>query len=113
MKKRFRVKSNQDFQKIITKKKRVTGRNFVIYYDESKMVTNARVGVSVGKKVSGAVGRNKIKRQVRMMVDEIVDFSKPLDIIIIVKAAYLNNDFASNKKELAELYKQIIKRSGK
>ncbi len=101
MKKRFRVKSNQDFQKIIGKRQQVSNKSFVIYYDSSSMVTNARVGISVGKKLGNAVERNKIKRQVRMMVDEVVDFSIPVDMIIIVKRSYLNSSYQDNEKELS------------
>lgn len=107
MKKRFRVKSNEEFQAIITKGKRLAGKGFVIYYAKSAMVTNDRVGISVGKKIGCAVERNKIKRQVRMMVDELVDFHKGIDTVVIVRSSYLDRDFETNKKELSKMYESV------
>lgn len=39
----------------------------------------------VGKKLGNAVVRNKIKRQVRSMVDDCFDFNEAFDTIIIVR----------------------------
>lgn len=104
MKKRFRVKRNEEFQNIIKKGHRVVSRTFIVYYDRATMLLNDRVGISVGKKMGTAVERNRIKRQVRMMVDEIHSFDKGIDSIVIVRNHYLESSFEDNKKELLRLY---------
>jgi len=70
-----------------------------LYY-APKRETVSRVGISVGKKLGGAVSRNLVKRQVRMMVQELTDFNENFDCIILIRSAYLKQSFEQNKKEL-------------
>ena len=107
MKKRFRVKRNEEFQDIIQKGKSLASRAYVVYYYDSMSVTNDRVGISVGKKLGNAVERNKIKRQVRSMVMDITDFSRGKDTIIIVRKGYCGRSYEDNKKELLKLYEKV------
>ena len=68
---------------------------------EKRKEEHARVGISVGKKLGNAVCRNKVKRQVRSMVDHLFNFEEEYDLIIIVRPRYHLQDFAQNEKELA------------
>ena len=72
-----------------------------------KKEEHARVGISVGKKLGKAVQRNKIKRQVRMMVQEIYDFSENFDTIILVRVKYKEESYLNNKKLLERLVKKV------
>ena len=107
MKKRFKIKRKEEFQKIIKARKRLVGKGFIVYYSQPLNVSNDRVGISVSKKLGNAVVRNRIKRQVRMMVGEITDFHNGLDVIIIVRNDYLTRSFDENKKELLKLYESV------
>lgn len=111
MKKEYRIKKNEEFQSIILKKQIVSNRCFVIYY--RKNVTHLRVGISVSKKLGHAVVRNKIKRQVRMMVHDVFDEKQKMDLIIIVKFGFLKNTYEENKKEIKYLYDKITRRMDK
>ena len=62
------------------------------------------------KKLGKAVIRNKIKRQVRMIVQQTINFNDNYDYIVIVRNKYLDLDFISNLNELKYLYKKILKR---
>ena len=64
MKKEFRVKRNEDFSKIIARKKSFANSCFIIYKDENQM-GHGRVGISVSKKLGNAVTRNRVKRLLR------------------------------------------------
>lgn len=108
MKKEYRIKKNQDFQRIIKNKQSVSNRCFVVYYLTNE--SHLRVGLSVSKKMGHAVVRNKVKRQVRMMVQEVFDESKKMDYIIIVRNNYLKNSYEDNLRELKYLYNKINKR---
>lgn len=112
MKKEYRVKKNEDFSLIIKEKQSLANRSFIIYYRKNDY-QHARVGISVSKKLGKAVVRNKIKRQVRMMVQQTIDFEKSYDYIVIIRNKYLKLDFNSNLNELQYLYKKILKRMEK
>ena len=75
MKKKYRVCKNHEFSAIMKEKQFYACPAFVIYV-KPRALDHARVGISVGKKLGNAVQRNRVKRQVRMMVDEIYDFNE-------------------------------------
>ena len=79
---------------------------FYIYKDENQM-GHGRVGISVSKKLGNAVTRNKIKRQLRMMIQECFHFDEEVDYIVIVRKRFLDNTYIENKKELEYLYKKV------
>ena len=112
MKKEYRVKKNEDFSHIIKHKQSLANRSFIIYYVKNDL-NHARIGISVSKKLGKAVIRNKIKRQVRMIVQQTINFNDNYDYIVIVRNKYLDLDFISNLNELKYLYKKILKRMEK
>ena len=63
-------------------------------------------GLSVGKKIGNAVTRNKVKRQIRSMIDQIY-FKNNFNCIIIVKKSYLNHTFNENSKCFKEAMEQL------
>lgn len=109
MEKKYRVKKNEDFSRIIKRKQSLANRSFIVYYLKNDL-DHARIGISVSKKLGKAIVRNKIKRQVRMIVREAIDLNSNYDYIVIVRNKYLDLDFNSNLKELKYLYKKILKR---
>ena len=109
MKKEYRVKKNEDFSRIIKEKQSLANRSFIIYYLKNNS-GHARIGISVSKKLGKAIVRNKVKRQVRMMIQQIIDFNDSYDYIVIVRNKYLDLDFNSNLNELKYLYRKILKR---
>ena len=84
----------------------MANKSFVLYYFPNEM--HLRVGFSVSKKLGKAHLRNKIKRQVRMMAQEIFDKDRSCDYIIIVRKQYLRNDYQSNYQMLESLYKKTL-----
>ena len=111
MKKAYRVCKNYEFSSIIQQHTFVKSSSFVVYYVDRKE-DQARVGISVGKKLGNAVKRNKIKRQVRSMIDEIYDFNESYDTILIIRPHYLRFSYTENKKQLYDLKRRIDKRKG-
>lgn len=105
------MRRNEDFQKIIKDRKSVANREFVIYLKKND--NHLRVGISVSKKLGNAVVRNKIKRQVRMMVQEVFDKEQKIDFIVIVRNKFLMNSYEDNKNSLKYLYDKINRRMDK
>ena len=69
MKKEYRLLKNEDFQRVINKKRSYASKSFILYYDDNNL-DHIRLGITVSSKYGGAVARNKAKRQVRMMAQQ-------------------------------------------
>lgn len=106
MKKIYRVRKNEEFQKLIAGRRFVSSGTFVIYF-KKKREDHARVGLSVSKKLGNAVKRNKVKRQVRMMLQECFEIHGEYDVIVIVRQHYLKQNYADNKKDLETILKKV------
>ena len=106
MKKKYRVCKNHEFSAIMKEKQFYACPAFVIYV-RPRALDHARVGISVGKKLGNAVQRNRVKRQVRMMVDEIYDFNEEFDTVLIVRPKYDCENYLNNKKSLERLKKKV------
>ena len=99
-----RIKASDDFATTIKKGKAQRNQSFVIHYRTNEF-QYTRVGISVSSKLGNAVVRNHIKRQVRSMCDELIDYEKQhTDIVIVVKQGFLNRTFDDNKTSLEQLF---------
>jgi len=98
-----RIKSTRDFASAIKKGKTRSNRSFVVHVTTNNL-PYMRIGISASTKIGNAVVRNRVKRQVRAMCDSLLDYnSQALDIVIIVRKTFLDNDFQINKSLLSEL----------
>lgn len=110
MKKKNIVKENKDFSRIINSGKKCWNDTYSIYYDKNNH-DDYRIGISVSKKIGNAVVRNKIKRQIRNIVDNNKNiYQKNIDYIIIVRRNYINLKFSELEKKYLELMKKIAHR---
>jgi len=109
MRKELRIKKSSDFEKVIKMKHSVVNRSFVIYFKENEY-EHMRVGISVSKKMGKAHVRNKIKRQVRMMVNHLFNEESSYDYVIIVRKGYIFQSFEDNEKLLQDLLNKIEKK---
>ncbi|MGX7351986.1 ribonuclease P protein component [Enterococcus canis] len=86
MKKSYRVKHEQEFQKVFKRGNSCANRKFVIYLLEKPEQKHFRVGLSVGKKIGNAVTRNRVKRRIRQGVYELKDsLRQDVDFLIIAR----------------------------
>lgn len=106
MKKEYRVRKSEEFAEIMKYKKFYACPSFTLYV-KSRKEDHPRIGLSVGKKLGKAHVRNKIKRQVRMMVLETYSFEEKFDTIILVRQGYLVENYRNNKKCLESLIKKV------
>ncbi len=107
MKKRNIVQNNKDFSKIIKKGQCVKDKNLVMYYQNNDL-EQARFGISVGTKIGKAHTRNKLKRQMRNIVDNFkFSYSNSKDYIIIVRKNCLDVSFQEIEKSYQKLFQKI------
>ena len=98
-----RIKANDDFATTIKKGRTQRDQSYVIHYNTNSL-NYTRVGISVSSKLGNAVVRNHIKRQIRSMCDELIDYgNQSLDIVIVAKQGFLTNSYDDNKKSLTKL----------
>jgi ribonuclease P protein component len=64
---------------------KVAGSATVVYLKRDESETHARFGFIVSKAVSGAVGRNLIKRRLRAIAKELLN-DKPAGYLLVVRA---------------------------
>ena len=101
------VKSNEDFQEIIHNKKFVTNKLFTIY-TKSYPQSYPQFGIAVKKSFGTAVDRNKIKRQIRFLVDNYKkEFKNSYKYIIMIKNTCKNVSFQELESSFTSLIKEI------
>ena len=107
MKKKDIIKKNYEFTEIINNCKHVSNRGYVIYYEKSDYL---KFGISVPKKTGIAVVRNKIKRQVKSIID---NNKKAIQsgylYVIIIRKGLLDLNYREREKELINLRIEIGK----
>ena len=103
MKKKERIKKKLEFDEIIKTTKSKKNAFFVVHFIPKKEL-KSRFGIAVGTKVGNAVTRNKLKRQLREIINEEKNlFSNEQDYIIIVRKQCLELNYKQMKEKLTEL----------
>lgn len=103
-----RIKANKDFALAIKTGRSIRADSFVLHIRKNEL-THTRVGISVSKKLGNAVTRNYIKRQIRSMCDQHIDYSKSsLDIVIVARRPYLDKTYHENSEILKFYLSGII-----
>ena len=98
MKKINILKESRDFDRIIKNNKPYKYKDYIIYIERN---TNSfyKFGLSVGKKIGNAVNRNKIKRQLKSIIDK-KDYQNNFNCIIIVGKGIKERNFSERETNL-------------
>ncbi len=107
MKKKEVIKSKKDFSEMIHHASFHKNKSYVIYIRKKKEQIS-KFGIAVSKKLGNAVVRNKLKRQVRTILDERKEtFPKSYDYIIMIKRNCVEISFQEMRNELIQLIEEI------
>lgn len=107
-----RLSRSADFERVYRQGRSFGGRYFVLHLfpraDAGELKGGPRLGLSVSRKVGGAVERNKIKRLLRSAVDQLAErFDPTSDVVVVARndAGELceRDGLAGVKRELEEL----------
>ncbi len=97
MSKLISLKQNKDFRRVYHRGKSIVFSSAVVYYIKNRRSDN-RLGITVGKKLGGAVVRNRVKRIVRVAYSTVIDSvdvsNCHYDFVIVArnKAAFIKSD---------------------
>lgn len=103
MKKTNIIKSSIEINNIINNKKVIRNKYFYIYKGTNDK-NIYRFVICVSKKIGNAVRRNKIRRQIKDIIDKSnLNFKQNQDYVIIVSKEINNINFNKMKEELINL----------
>ncbi|MFZ0371355.1 MAG: ribonuclease P protein component [Halobacillus sp.] len=101
MKKEYRIKKNEEFQKVFQHGQSFANRQLVLYYWKKKDQAHFRIGLSVSKRIGPAVVRNQVKRYLRQAFHELEGQIHPhYDFVIIARKPTNSMNFHETKKSL-------------
>ena len=116
MKKKFRIKKNEEFQLVFHKGESFANRQFVIYILDKQDQDFFRIGLSVSKKIGNAVIRNQVKRYIRQTFLELSE-SIPAgkDFVVIARKPAADMNFNEVKSSLMHVLKRasVLKKQPK
>lgn len=101
MKKINIIKETRDFERIIKNNRYYKSECYIIYFEKD---TNDiyHFGLSVSKKIGNAVTRNRVKRQLKSIIDK-KNYQNNFNCIIIVRKAILEKSFVQMQTELMDM----------
>ena len=107
------LSKNEEFKSLL-KKKKVSNKYVTIFFGNLNNKSNKSLNISfvTKKKLGNAVKRNKIKRRLRNIMNDIVkkiSINLDFSFLVIAKSTMLNNDYAKIKETLFQEFKKIKK----
>ena len=106
MKKINIIKENKDFARIMKTTQPYKNKDFLIFVEKNINIKPYHFGISVSKKLGNAVMRNKLKRQIKAIIDK-KDYQNNFNCIIILRKDILNNDFQATERSLFNMFDKI------
>jgi len=106
------LSKNQDFKSLLTGEK-ISNKYLTIFFKNLSNKSNNYLNISFvckKKKIGNAVKRNKIKRRLRNIMNQITKISKinfNYSYLLIVKKSIINANFIDIKETIIKDYKKI------
>ena len=105
MKKKEIIKKSNDYSKIINTNNKIRNKYYSVFYTKSN---NTLFGISIPKKTGTAVVRNKIKRQIKNIIDNNkINIQTGYNYVIIIRKEILELSYKEKEKQLITLFKRI------
>ncbi|MDQ6772301.1 MAG: ribonuclease P protein component [Candidatus Dormibacteraeota bacterium] len=117
MKKRTRLVRRRDFQRVLGAPRLHSGPSLLVFAVPSP-VPSGRVGVTVSRRVSGAVNRNRARRRAREAVRlgfwaeglGSAGSGIPFDVVVIARPPALEAPFGSLLAEMTSARRRLVGR---
>ena len=103
MTKLISLTQNKDFRRIYHRGKSFATPAIVVYYTKNRL-SFCRLGITVGKKIGGAVERNRVKRIIRVaystVIDDLLIENNCYDFVIVARNRAVNLKSTEIEKQL-------------
>lgn len=106
MKKINIIQKNEDYNRIIQTIKPYKYKEYMIFLERNNKLNNYAFGFSISKKLCKAFMRNKIKRQLKSILDQ-KDYQKNFNCIIMVRKSILDKTYQEKEKVLLEALEKL------
>lgn len=107
MKRYEMIKSKELFNSIIKNGNKNKNDSYIIFYTKSENY-KPNFGLAVSKKMGNSVIRNKIKRQIRNIIDNNkLLFKNNYNYIIMVRKDFINNNYKVNEELMIDLIRKV------
>ena len=105
------LSKNEDFKNLL-KKKKVSNKYVTIFFGvlSNKKIANLNISFVTKKKIGNAVKRNKIKRQLKNIINDAIkkiSINFNYSYLVIAKPTMLNNDYTNIKETVFQSFKKI------
>ena len=106
------LSKNEDFKNLLNKKK-VSNKYMTIFFGLLKDKNNKKLNISFvtkKKQIKSAVKRNKVKRRLRNIINDLVkkiSINFSLSYLVMAKTTMLNNEYQVIKETLFQDFKKI------
>lgn len=104
MKKINVLKNNYDFDRVIKNNRPFVYKHFLVYKENSNDVY--KFGISVSKHICNAVGRNRLKRQIRSIIREF-KYKNNFNSIIIARKSILDSNYNEMREQLKFCFEKL------
>ena len=112
MKKIFTIKKNSVFTRIYTKGKSSVQPSIVIYVRKNPALKNSEIGITTGKKLGGAVQRNRARRIIReawrLLVRDDEGLGKMPFYVVVVARSRLFKKSAKMQMVKRDLHRGLV-----
>ena len=106
------LSNNEDFKKLL-KKKKISNKYITLFFGILKNKDNKKLNISFvtkKKEIKSAVKRNKVKRRLRNIMNDLIKkmpINFNLSYLVIAKTTMLNNEYKIIKENLFQNFKKI------
>ena len=106
------LSKNEDFKNLL-KNKKISNKYLTIFFGNLEGKNNKKLNISFvtkKKQIGNAVKRNKIKRRLRNIMNDLVkkiSINFNLSYLVMAKTTMLNNDYQVIKETLFQDFKKI------
>src|SRR5436309_983184 len=106
-----RIRKRREFQKVYERARKISSRSFTLFVLENEF-HRPRLGITVTRRVGGAVQRNRAKRLVREWFRKAKRELPDLDLVVNPREGFHRADLPDISRELDERLRRALLRKG-